>query len=239
MALARTLGLATLSAVALAVPAASQAAVIAQWTFESSFASITGSGTSGPVVSPETGVGSFGGIHTSASSAWSSPAGPGSAHSYSSNNWAATGDTTANYYQFSTSATGYENLVVSFDATGSNTGPKNFKIAYSTDGSTFSDFGTYSLVNASWSSLNPPADPSTSHFEFDFDPVPALDGQSTVYFRLIQTDSTAINGTFGTGGTSRVDNVTVSGSLIPEPASMGLLAGAAVLAAARRRRTAI
>lgn len=232
----RTACLSAAAAVAVyAVPAASNAAVLAQWTFENTFASITGTAASGPAVAPETGTGSFAGAHVSASSVWSSPAGAGSAHSYSGNNWGTT-SAADNYYQFSTSTAGYEDISVSFNAMGSGTGPKNFTILYSTDGSAFTSVADYSLINVAWSSSSNP-DPTNSTFSFDMSAIGALDNATTVYFRLQQKDTGSIGGaTVGTGGTSRVDNVTISGTAVPEPASLGLVTGAGLLLAGRRRR---
>src|SRR5882724_206108 len=98
-----------------------QAQIAAQWTFESSFGSITGTSTTLGGLSPETGAGTASGVHASAAT-WSSPAGNGSAHSFSVNTWAV-GD----YFQFQTSTLGLNNILVSFDQTSSGTGPRDFK----------------------------------------------------------------------------------------------------------------
>ena len=64
------------------------------------------------------------------------PAGNGSAHSFSSNVWAV-GD----YYQFQVSTLGQSQIGLVFDQTSSSTGPGNFKVQYSTNGTTFTDTG--------------------------------------------------------------------------------------------------
>lgn len=210
------------------VSASIASAQIAQWTFESSFASIAGTSTTLGGLAPEIGTGVASGTHASAS-AWSSPSGNGSAHSFSVNTWAV-GD----YFQFSLSTVGSSGIGVSFDQTGSNTGPKAFDLAYSTDGSTFTTFGSYSLVNGSWSAGSPTLLPTS--FSFDLSAITALNNAPSVYFRLIDTSTTSINGsTVAAGGTSRVDNFTVS--VVPEPSSvlLGLL-GAAGLVITRRRK---
>jgi len=72
-------------------------------------------------------------------------------------------------------------------------------------------------------------------YSFDLSSVTAIDNSPNVYLRLI-ADSTvsAGGGTVGTGGTDRVDNVTVS--VVPEPATLALLGlGLGGLAIARRR----
>lgn len=200
------------------------AAVIAQWTFEASVPT-----TAGPHAA-EVGTGSALGFHASTST-YSNPAGNGSTESFSSNTWAV-GD----YYEFTTNSTGYEGITVSFDQTGSNTGPRDFKIEYSIDGTTFTDFDTYSLPGppaVAWSTSTPVVPASTSFF-FDLSSIAALDNDSSIYFRLTNTSTTSINGgTVASGGTGRVDNVVIA--TIPEPTTI-LLGALGFLAILRRRR---
>lgn len=177
---------------------------LAQWTFETSAPT-----TAGPH-SPEIGSGQATGYHASASTVYSSPAGNGSSKSFSSNYWAS-GD----YYQFKTSSIGYQNITLSFDQTGSNTGPRDFKIQYSTDGSTFTDFsgGTYQLTNDSWT-LGGDYIPASSR-SFDLSSVTALNNKANIYIRFTVSSSTAINGSgIQTAGTGRVDNVIIKGTPI-------------------------
>lgn len=201
------------------------AAVIAQWTFETSVPT-----TAGPHAA-EVGTGSATGFHTSASSVYSNPAGNGSLESFSSNFWAV-GD----YYQFTTDSTGYEGITISFDQTGSGTGPRDFKLEYSIDGATFTEFATYSLPGpsaVSWSTATPVTPASTS-FSFDLSAVTSLDNDSSIFFRLTNATTTSIGGgTVATGGTGRVDNVVIAS--IPEPAT-ALLGALGFLAILRRRR---
>jgi hypothetical protein len=225
-------------AILLAATGAS-AATIAQWTFEPGTAGnppLAASTTSITGIAPATGSGTASGLHASAATTFDNPSGNGSVESFSSNNWAI-GD----YYQFQTSTAGSSGISLTFDATGSNTGPRDFKIQYSTDGSTFTDSGfTYAVLstaspNASWSSgTNQPAFTNT----FDFSAVTALDNQAAVYFRLVNTSNVSINnGTVGTGGTQRLDNVTISDTVIPEPTAFALGAIGLACVAAFRRRT--
>jgi hypothetical protein len=81
---------------------------------------------------------------------------------------------------------------------------------------------------------------SNYHFNLDLSSVSAIENQSAVYFRVLDSSTTAINGaSVGTGGTSRVDNFTVSATAVPEPSTVMLvgigLAGS--LLAIRRRRS--
>jgi hypothetical protein len=142
------------------------------------------------------------GSHASASTVWSAPSGNGSQKSLSANNWGA-GD----FYQFSFSTLNYGDLTVSFDQTGSGTGPSSFKIATSTDGSSFTDLpsGGYSVALSTWT-------PTTvmSGFTHTFSLPSGLYNAATVYVRLIQVGTTSINGgTVGSTGTDRVDNFIV------------------------------
>jgi PEP-CTERM motif len=234
-------GVRQLRAVAVAIAfwvAASpaSAAIISQWTFEAGTSgnppSATGTDITG--ISPATGPGVASGHHASPNTVWDNPAGNGSAESFSSNTWAVD-----DYYQFQTSTTGLSGIGLSFSQTSSSTGPRDFKIQYSTNGTTFTDAGANYVVlqngspNPSWSAGTPqPA----YNFNFNFAANTALNNQATLYFRLVDTSTvSAGGGTVGAGGTSRVDNVTAVDG-IPEPATMSLLALASVVALGVSRR---
>jgi hypothetical protein len=218
----------------LAVASCAQvhADTIADWTFET-----TQPATSGPF-SPEVGTGAASGSHASGAAVYSTPAGNGSTHSFSSNNWAAN-----DYYQFQVSTLNFDNITLSYDQNGSNTGPVNFELAYSTDGTNFTDFSTYKVpTNGTtaliWSAGTPvPA----STLTFDLSSIDDLANDASVTFRIIDTSATAINGSaVGTAGTDRVDNVIVSGTAeaAPEPSSWALTGLAVGTFAFLRRRMA-
>jgi len=216
---------------ALSLAAQCQGSTIAQWTFESTLPA-----TAGPF-SPEVGAGSATGSHASGAAAYSSPAGNGSPHSFSSNNWGL-GD----YYQFSVSTTGLQNIQVSWDQTSSATGPGTYAFQYSTNGTTFTTLGgNYTVVpNASpnpfWNSTTPS---SLYSFSRDLSSIVSVSNAANIYFRLTQTGTTtASGGSIGTGGTDRVDNFTVLGTPVPEPSTC-VLAGIAVvgLVGLRARRS--
>jgi len=207
------------------------ASTLADWTFET-----TTPASAGPFA-PEIGSGAARGSHAGAA-VYSSPAGNGSSHSFSSTLWAV-GD----YYQFQVSTVGFSDLNISWDQTSSNTGPRDFKLLYSVDGATFTQFTTYSvLANASpnnvWSSGTPHPE---FGFSYDLSSLPVLDNQSAVYFRLQDVDTVSANGgTVGTAGTDRVDNFIVTADVIPEPSAYAFAAGLGCLACALwRRRAAI
>jgi hypothetical protein len=197
--------------------------VLAQWTFETSVPT-----TAGPF-SPEVGSGSaLGGT----GGTYSNPSGNGSLESFSSNGW-----DTGDFYQFSASTAGYEDVIVTFDQISSSTGPRDYAFQYSTDGSNFTTFGNYTvIVNTSpnnWSSSTPIV---ASSYSFDLSALSALDNQAAVYFRLTQTSATSANGgTVAATGTNRVDNFTINATLVPEPGTVALAAAGLGLAMLRRR----
>jgi hypothetical protein len=205
---------------ALSTGATLNAATIAAWDFEGIGDTPAASG-----IAASTGTGSAG---TNSGGTLSSPAGFGSTDSYSSNGWSA-----GEYFEFTTSSLGYESIELGFAHTGSNTGPANFAVQYSTDGTTFTQLGTYTVTNDSWDTNVTPAASVKGSFLFP----EALDNDASIYFRLAVVGTTSINGgTIASTGTSRVDSVVISGtSAVPEPTTFGLL-GAAGLMALRRRR---
>jgi hypothetical protein len=223
----------------LGLGAGARADTLALWTFETSPPADVNNVATGPIVTADSGTGTLKGVHASASSDWSTPAGAGSANSYSGTVWSV-GD----YFEFTTSSAGYEHVLLSFDASGSDTGPKNFKVTYSSDGVAFTDLpgGDYSLVNVtgSWGGASVPA---ASHYSFDLTSVASLDNDSSIFFRLVQVDPASIGGgTVGTGGTSRIDNVLVTADAIPAsvPLPASALAGGSLLSLlALRRRSCL
>jgi hypothetical protein len=191
--------------------------VLAKWTFEGVTTTNTGTTPTFSVGSAQADLGvkaatsNFTGLHASAATVWSNPAGNGSLKAVSSNTWGVN-----DYYQFSLSTTGYAGISVSVDHNGSGTGPGIWKFQYSTDGTNFTDFGSPYTIPASitWNNATPNA-AGTTTFSFDLSSVTALNNAATVYFRVVDNSTTSISGgAVGTGGTSRVDNITVSGFTI-------------------------
>lgn len=216
-----------------------QAATLATWTFETNTpANLTGAVYTNSIAA-DIGSGNATGAHASAATAWSSPAGNGSTHSFSSNNWSV-GD----YYQFSVNTTGYNGITVSWDQTSSSTGPRDFKFAYSIDGVTFSDFATYSAAvngspNAAWNGTTSSAVYSLSQ---NLAAITALNNQSQIFFRIIDNGSIAENGNaVASAGTDRIDNFSVSGiAAVPVPGAAWLMASGLLGMAgiARQRKSA-
>lgn len=217
------------------------AATAADFSFETSAVALNTlnvtAASYGPLVA-ESGLGTASGSHANTATVYSSPAGNGSARSFSSNHWAV-GD----YYEFDVPTTGLSNIMLSFDQTSSSTGPKAFTLQYSTDGLNFSSFANYTDVTSfTVTSTNTAGSTTISSFSssvsysqynmaFDLSSISALNNDPLAMFRLVDNDSTATS----TAGTDRVDNVVVSGSAVPEPASVSLLTAAAALAMRRRR----
>lgn len=220
------------TAAALSLPA--QAVVIVQWDFEGATTppDLIDSANS-PLVAASTGTGTARGVHAGSATDWTTPAGNGSANAFSSNTWAV-GD----YYQFSFSSLGFTDLLVSVDQIGSNTGPRDFTLSWSLDGTAFTPFGNYSVLSSpAWSSTTPNA---VHTYSFDLSAIDALDDQSTVVIRLVNNSTTAIGGgTVAAGGTGRVDNFTVMATPVPEPGALALmLAGLGAVGFLARRRGA-
>jgi hypothetical protein len=211
--------------------ASANATTIADWTFES-----TAPTTAGPFAA-EIGSGTALSNHAG-SSVYSSPVGNGSSHSFSSTAWSVN-----DYYQFQISTAGFTNLAVSWDQTSSNTGPRDFLFEYSTNGSSFQTLFEYSVpANTSpnaWSS-NPANYVALATNTQDLSSVTALNGDATLYFRLVDEDTTAANGLpVASGGTDRVDNFTITASPVPLPAALWLLvSGLLGLGAVRKRAAA-
>lgn len=209
----------------VALAGSAQAADLAVFTFETSVPATAGPhGAEGGVFQP---ISQASGSHVLAGTVWSNPVGNGSAESFSSNFWSI-GD----YYQIKTSTAGYNNIAISFDQTRSSTGPGNFDLLWSSDGVTFSTLlNDYTVqVNASpnpvWASGG-----AREALYLISAPLPAgASNLSMIWFR-IQSDTP----TGATAGTNRIDNVVVTGDLIPTPGAVALM-GFAGLAAARRRR---
>lgn len=170
----------------LIVSQAYAATLITDWTFETSLP--TGTSSTITLVA-ETGTGTAIGSHASATTAWSNPVGNGSSDSWSSNQFAV-GD----YYEFQTSTVGFGTISLSWDQTSSNTGPRDFILQYSLNGTSFTTSGAqYSVLpNAGnfWTAGTHYQEYSTTRSGIST----SLDNQSVVYFRLVVNSTTSAIG---------------------------------------------
>ena len=195
--------------------------------------------------------------HTSALSDWSSQSGNGPGVSYSATNWPTTAPVIAtgnDYYQFKFDTPGASGIGFQFDQISSSTGPKDFKVQYSTDGTTFTDLpgGTYSVqVNdiPSWSTIAAVAPAGLDTYNFNLSSITALNNRDAgmgqfAYLRLTAASINSAGGsTVGTGGTNRLDNVRVysnfdaTQSPVPQPIAppVSLQGGDLVLAFSSNR----
>jgi hypothetical protein len=211
-----------------------RADVLADWTFETSQPNIPSPGAAAAgSYAAESGINansSFAtGNHADATTVWSSPAGNGSPHSFSSSKW-----TSEDYYQFATSTVGYNTITLSWSQTSSSTGPTAFTLRYSIDGSTYVDVAgagsvdgssisgnSYTVGTTSWSSGS-----ASSHtlVSFDLSSMSQVNNDNALYFRLVTSSAT-------TSGTDRVDDFVINGNLIPvpEPAEWGAVSGLGLL----------
>jgi hypothetical protein len=206
------------------VPTRSAAQTIAKWTFETSIPN-----SAGPY-SPEIGSGSASGSHAGPAT-YTSPAGNGSSHSFSATNWAI-GD----LWQISSSTVGSTDIQLEWDQISSNTGPKNYDLSYSTDGTLYTTVLSYSvLANATPNTWSTVTFSPASHFSIDLSSYTDLNNAANVYFRLTDTSTTSANGgTVATGGTDRLDNFTIE--VVPEPGTAALIGlGCGAFFAYRRR----
>lgn len=201
-------------------PASAQTA-IARWTFESLPAALNYVPGAGVATTnfladggTQAGIAAITGRHglvtTYGTPAYSSPAGNGSARALSSNGWTNNPNNPflGDYYQAVVNTTGFTNIQLSFGQLSSGTGPKTFTVAYSTDGTTFTSNSATTITSSStWTVTS-----------LDLSSVTALANQSAVYFRLINNSTNSQGGGIvGTGGTSRIDDFLVAGTIAGPP----------------------
>lgn len=115
------------------------------------------------------------------------------------------------------STMGFTDLSVSWAQRGTSSGFTTRQFDYSTDGATWTNFGTDTgALGSTWVTES-----------YDLSSVASIENQATVYFRIV------LDGATGTSGNNRFDNITVEG--VPEPTT-ALLGALGVLGLLRRRR---
>ncbi len=156
--------------------------------------------------------------------------------------------------RFSVSTLGFTGISGSFDLRISNTSSRWYQVRYTLDGTNFVDLGgptrLGSLANAgdSWFNQNTfdlssvTGANNNANFGFEvvsvFSPVDFTQVSGNVFYAANTAYEVARNNgssVYG-GGTWRFDMVTVSGTAVPEPSALGLLAVAGVVAGGLRRK---
>ncbi len=159
---------------------------------------------SGPGIAADSGTGFALGHHALAGATWSNPVGNGSNESFSVNQW-----TVGDYFQFQVSTASLSNIGIQFEQMSSSTGPRDFKVQYSTNGTSFTDLASYSLNSVSWSSVSAVSPPQLDTFSYDLSSITAVNNQANLYFRIADASNFGLGGasTVPLTGTDRVDNV--------------------------------
>jgi hypothetical protein len=137
----------------------------------------------------------------------------------------------AKYWQLSFASTGYENLTLAAKVRSSSTGPGDFKVIYSlNNGTTWTDIPASVYAITSTTLLNFMAAPLS---------LPAETANAgNVLLRFIMTSNTSSGGaTVGSGGTSNINNIVITGTPIQSTVVVGEVtadaAGGAVAAGSK------
>lgn len=107
------------------------------------------------------------------------------------------------YWEVTVNTTGFTTLKVSSKQRSSNTGPKEFKLQYKVGSGTYADVtgGSVTVANN-----------FTTGVLSDIDLPSGCNNQPAVYLRWIMTSNTSVsNGTVASGGTSRIDEIKITG----------------------------
>lgn len=185
--------------------------VIAGWTFQTSVPN----GNPGPHTAEEGIFGASSFALTNSGGTISNPAGNGSSESFSSNGWNG-----GEYYQFTTSTIGFQDITISFAQAASNTGPRDFQFQYSVDGISYTNFGA--VYAGPTSDFNGGTFNPANVLTFDLTSITALNNQASVGFRVaVFGDASENGGTIASTGTFRIDDFMISA--VPEPSSMAIV----------------
>ncbi|MFN4242668.1 MAG: PEP-CTERM sorting domain-containing protein [Tepidisphaerales bacterium] len=229
------------AAVAVSAPLASASVILAQWNFNQS--------ASMPVPNPyPTAVGSgtlslIGGVTVTLASGTANGGStdpvnttpPNYGYNVTTFPAQGTNDRTAGI-QALVSTVGYLDIQLRWDQRHSNTAARHVQVQYTIDGVNFTDIGPLFVGTA--------GDTWFNGRSVDFSAVPGVDNNPNFGIRIVSAFDPGLGNayvpsnstsTYASGGTWRFDMLTISGTVIPEPATLGLLAPA-VLVLGRRRK---
>jgi DNA/RNA endonuclease G (NUC1)/PKD repeat protein len=183
------------------------------WTFESDNINAYNGNIVTTVgnIAADVGSGVATGVHANVLSKWLAVSGNGSVHSWSVDHW-----TVGDFFQYKVNALGVAGIQLSWDQTSSGTGPRDFQLQWSTNGSVFTAINAYTVqANVSNSARifwNPSVYEPADHFSRDLSSITAIENQTNVYFRFTCNSTTNANGGSLTGatGTDRMDNFLVT-----------------------------
>lgn len=221
------------AAVAASASMSSSAAVVASWSITTAFPTGAGNVPTGQNYSvgaadagEQTANSELRSFHTNAAATYTSPSGNGSQYAFSSNNWSI-GD----YYEARASTSNYQNISVSWDQARSSTGPSSFELIFSVDGgASWSASINYTVLQSGGGGA--PGTWTSGTYNALYSSSQVLAGADNANQLLIRFRA-LVNG--AATGSNRIDNIVVSGSLVPAPGALALL-GVAGLVGTRRRR---
>ena len=115
---------------------------------------------------------------------------------------------TTPYFLVKTSTKGYENLTFSVQLGGSKKGPRDYKLQFSLDGKNFANVLNTSIKLSSNKEL----------YQHSFTLPDLAEDQSSIYFRIITTSTTTIEGggftSVTSSGETAINNLSIKGTLI-------------------------
>lgn len=222
----------TAGAIAVALVSSADGAMIAGWSITTAFPTGAGNVPTGNTYSvgaadqgDQTSGSSLSSYHTLAAATYTSPAGNGSQYAFSSNNWSI-GD----YYEARVSTSNYSNISVSWDQARSSTGPASFELIFSVDGGTsWTTVAAYTVLQSGGGGA--PGTWSSTTYNALYSSSQALAGAEDASLLIVRFRSTVAG---ASTGSNRIDNVVISGDVVPAPGAVALLAVAGLVS--RRRR---
>ena len=222
----------TAGAIAVALVSSANGAMIAGWSITTAFPTGAGNVPTGNTYSvgaadqgDQTSGSSLSSYHTLAAATYTSPAGNGSQYAFSSNNWSI-GD----YYEARVSTSNYSNISVSWDQARSSTGPASFELIFSVDGGTsWTTVAAYTVLQSGGGGA--PGTWSSTTYNALYSSSQALAGAEDASLLIVRFRSTVAG---ASTGSNRIDNVVISGDVVPAPGAVALLAVAGLVS--RRRR---